>query len=219
MGQQARYLDLLEEYEMKIVHRPGSSHQNSVALSHRPCERAREVVARLLSRDIACRQCRRTEMDKGGRTVRVMTRGQQWATAKLEEKKKVISKREMDLSPGAIRDAPRAEGYLQTIMDLLDTGDENPPWSAVEGADLNVQQLYSQWEALQLLDGVLYRNFLGTDRQVRWRQLLIPRWIRAPLLQHLHVGTTAIHMGVKNTGQGDEDGLLEGLEGRRGTVL
>ena len=36
VGQQARYLDLLGEYDMKIVHRPGASHQNCDALSRRP---------------------------------------------------------------------------------------------------------------------------------------------------------------------------------------
>ena len=42
-----------------------------------------------------------------------------------------------DLSPEAVRD----EVYLRTIMDLLDMGTEKPPWTTVEGADLEVQQL------------------------------------------------------------------------------
>ena len=67
-------------------------------------------------------------------------------------------------------------------MDLLDAGAEKPPWSTVEEADPVVQQLYAQWEALQLQDGILYRNFLGTEGQVRWRQLLVPHSLRAPLL-------------------------------------
>ena len=64
-----------------------------------------------------------------------------------------------DLSPDAIREAQRTEVYLRTIMDLLDKGTEKPPWATVEGADLEVQQLYAQWEALQLQDGILYMNF------------------------------------------------------------
>ena len=65
VGQQARYLDLLGEYDMEIVHRPGASHQNGDALSRCPCERTEE--------DTACRQCRRTGMEKESRAVRVMT--------------------------------------------------------------------------------------------------------------------------------------------------
>ena len=36
MGQQARWLDLIGEYQFKIIHRPGSQHRNSDALSRRP---------------------------------------------------------------------------------------------------------------------------------------------------------------------------------------
>ena len=37
---------------------------------------------------------------------------------------------------------------MRTIVDLLNAGTEKPPWAIVEGVDLEVQQLYTQWEAL-----------------------------------------------------------------------
>ena len=40
---------------------------------------------------------------------------------------------------------------------------------------------------------------MGTDGQVRWRQLLVPRSLRAPLLQQLHAGPTAGHLRVIKT--------------------
>ena len=64
----------------------------------------------------------------------------------------------MDLSPDTIREAQRAEIYLRTIMDLLDAGTEKPPQATVEEADLEVQQLYAQCEALHIQNGILYRN-------------------------------------------------------------
>ena len=73
---------------------------------------------------------------------------------------------------------------------------------------------------LQLRDGILYSNFLGTDGQVHWKQLLVPRSLiaslRAFLLQHLHGRP---HGCQEDAGQGDEDGLLEGKESRRGDIL
>lgn len=39
IGQQARWLDLLSEFNFVIQHRPGESHRNSDALSRRPCEK------------------------------------------------------------------------------------------------------------------------------------------------------------------------------------
>ena len=37
-----------------------------------------------------------------------------------------------------------SEVYLRTIMDLLDAGAEKPPWSTVEGAEPEIQELYAQ---------------------------------------------------------------------------
>jgi len=38
VGQSARYLDKLAEYDFELQHRPGAQHQNADALSRRPCE-------------------------------------------------------------------------------------------------------------------------------------------------------------------------------------
>ena len=56
VGQQARYMDLLGEFDMEIVHRPGESHQNSDALSRYPSVREEE--------ETACRQCRQAGREK-----------------------------------------------------------------------------------------------------------------------------------------------------------
>ena len=136
---------------------------------------------------------------KESRAVRVMTRRQLSATAYEGENTKRHPGCEIDLSPEAIREAQSGEVRLLTILDLLDAASEKPPWSTVEGADLEVLQLYAQWETLQLRDGILYRNFLDTDGQVRWKQLLVPRSLGALLLQYLHAEPTVGHMGVKKT--------------------
>ena len=201
VGKQARYLDLLGDYDMEIIHREGASHQNSDALSRRPCEREEEKVA--------CRQCRRIGREKGNRAVRVMTRRQLSTTAKPEKNAKRIAGCEIDFSPEAMREAQRVKVCLKTIFDLLDAGLEKPPWSTVEGADLEIQQ----WETLHLQDVILYRNFLGTDGQVHWKQLLVPRSLRATLLQHLHAGPKQAIWASRNTGQGDENGLLAEMKG------
>ena len=39
VGQSARYLDKLAEYDFQLIYRPGDQHRNADALSRRPCER------------------------------------------------------------------------------------------------------------------------------------------------------------------------------------
>ena len=105
----------------------------------------------------------------------------------------------MDFSPTALRAAQRSDDCLKTILELLDVGSDKSSWSTVEGADPEAQQIYAQWEVFQLEDGILYRNFLNIDGEVRWKQLLVPRSLRAALLHHLHAGPAAGHMGVRKT--------------------
>ena len=105
VGQQARYLDLLGKYDMEIVHRPGSSHQNGGALSRRPFERMEE--------ETACRQCRRTGREKESRARHVMTRRQLSATAKQEEYTKRLPGCEIELSPETIREAQRVRSACE----------------------------------------------------------------------------------------------------------
>jgi len=45
IGQQARWLEVMEEFDFVIEHRPGSKHKNADALSRRPC-RSRNCVCR-----------------------------------------------------------------------------------------------------------------------------------------------------------------------------
>ena len=92
-----------------------------------------------------------------------MTRRQRAATAELEGETQWNSGCGIDFSPDGIRKAQRNEACLRTIMDLLEAITEKRPWFIVEGADLEVQQLYEQWGALQFHDGVLYRNLLAVD--------------------------------------------------------
>ena len=84
-------------------------------------------------------------------------------------------------------------------MNLFDAGAENPPWSAVEGAESGGATVVRSMGGIAAAGWHPVPKFPGTEDQVRWRQLLVPSSLRAPLLQHLHVGLTAAHMGVKET--------------------
>ena len=115
----------------------------------------------------------------------------------------------MDLSPDAIREVQRAEIYLRTIMDILDARTRKPPWTTVEGADLEVQQLYAQLEAVA--GWHLVQEFYG-NRQ--------PSALEAAAGSAFSEGATASapacgaygrsHGSQRDTGPGDEDDLLEG---------
>jgi len=71
MGQQARWCEILEEFDFQIVHRPGVKHGNAYALSRRPC-----------------RQCGKNEEEEARSEIRVIEfqeiiRGTRWMRQEL----------------------------------------------------------------------------------------------------------------------------------------
>ena len=148
--------------------------------------------------------------------MRVMTRSQLSATAKQNKNTKRLSGCEIDLSSEAIREVQSGEVCLRNILDLLDAGS---PWFTVEGADLKVQQLYAQWETY-IYGMASCTGIFG----YQW-----PTTLEAIVGFTLSKSTSASassrgaygrpHGRQEDAGQGDADGLLEGMEGRRGDVL
>src|SRR5664279_5345640 len=41
IGQQARWLEMMEEFQFEIIHRPGRQHGNADAMSRKPCDKPR----------------------------------------------------------------------------------------------------------------------------------------------------------------------------------
>ena len=59
IGQQARWLEIMEEFDFQVEHRPGTKHGNADAVSRRPCH----------VKSCACRQSEDTRDDNGSQTV------------------------------------------------------------------------------------------------------------------------------------------------------
>ena len=196
---------------MEIVHRSGASHQNSDAQSCRPCEREME--------EIACRQSRRTGRKKGGRTVRVMTRHQLSATAKLEERQNGFPSAKWIYRQ---TQSEKLKGLKYTCGSSLiywtqePKSRHGPQWRErtwrYNSCTLNGSITAKEWH--------LVHEFYGNRR---------PNALEAAAGSAFSKGAAAAapacgaydrsHGSQKDTGPGDEDGLLEGLKVRRGAVL
>ena len=111
VGQQARWLDLLAEYDFTPVHRAGAQHRNADALSRRPCEREAQADR--------CKQCRRSDpedlyspideeevdIDKG-----------MWASKMLE---KINAAKALSLEGGQWRTLEEAEVQQLSVKRLI----------------------------------------------------------------------------------------------------
>ena len=189
IGQQARFLDLIAEYDFTVVYRPGSRRANANALSRiRPCER---------DNGEPCKQCNKRVT--GRHTVNTVT-----TRARAKQLHEIIEY-PVDPRGGPVSDSGKvacpspkrrrgrkkygpAVSLSRTAPAALDAGvlqwspafskaeqladsdigpalgwiedGRRPPWKEVSHTSPGLKCLWQQYESLVVTNGVLYRVFL-----------------------------------------------------------
>lgn len=209
VGQQARYLDLLAEYNFSIVHRSGSQHGNVDALSRRPCDRDASKP---------CGQCRthtveitdddtlddRNEpssssqwaVDAEGIDIACRA-AQELSGRKAEADNPLVPN--TALSREAIVEEQNKDATLSKIKGWIETPDCTPGLAEIVILDPEVQHLYAQKDSLELRNGILYRRFERADGTTLYYQLIVPRSLRTIVLDNVHSDVMSGHFGVQKT--------------------
>ncbi|UYV66258.1 K02A2.6-like [Cordylochernes scorpioides] len=169
-GQLARWIQRLQEYQVKIQHRPGKRHQNADALSRRPCVPQ-------------CGHCARVEDKYGVRQVTV------------QESDEV---EEQHWTGQALRKAQREDRDLLPMINWKES-DEKPSWEDVAPYSPKTKSLWSLWNSLTLRDGVLYRKWESDDGKHESWKLVLPRSHVPLALQEMHSSPTGGHFGIRKT--------------------
>ena len=171
VGQQARWLEQMEEYTFDIEHRPGKKHANADAMSRRPC-----------------RQCTVDQETAMGSYMCNRVTGDTLASG-IDEY----------LEPAKLKGEYAEDPKLAIFHALFSSNEERVPWEEVVGLDKNTKHLWQQWDRMSMVDGVLYRRWVSVDGlQKRW-QLVPPRSVQPKLLKLAHTGMTGGHLGIKRT--------------------
>jgi transposase InsO family protein len=102
------------------------------------------------------------------------------------------------LSKESLRAEQQRDQDLSQVMDWKTAG-ERPTWSAVTGQSVVVKNLWTQWESLELSDGVLYRRFEDVQRNTSHLQLIVPRKLQEAFVRQCHEGMTGGHLGRYKT--------------------
>ena len=171
VGQQARWLEQMEEYTFDIEHRPGKKHANADAMSRRPC-----------------RQCTVDQETAVGSYMcnRVVESGPGDGTDEY-------------LDPAQMKEDYASDPKLATFHALFSASESQVPWDEVVGLDRDTKGMWLQWDRLCIVDGVLYRRWVTVDGlQKRW-QLVPPKSVQPRLLKLAHTGMTGGHLVIKRT--------------------
>ena len=169
-GQVARWLELLEEYDFEVQHRPGSQHCNADAMSRIPEHSQVNATA------ASC-------VIYPSRTHDEAASEDQWPFRRSSQQ---------------LRQAQTADENIKAVMEWLVSG-VRPAFSDVRGASLETRSLWAQWNTLVVKDGILYRRVEAANGDSSHDQLVIPHGIREDILRSLHNDPSAGHLGHRRT--------------------
>jgi len=88
---------------------------------------------------------------------------------------------------------------ISVILLMKKMAGSQPSWNEVGALGSCSKELWAQWDRLEVIDGVLYRQFMPLDGRPRKKQLIVPKVRRDEFMRMSHEGQTGGHMGRRRT--------------------
>lgn len=211
VGQNARWLEQLEEYSFVVQHRRGASHSNADALSRHPCINRPSCTACHPRRTIFAivdftgeTQHRINSVEVGtadqSSSVPTSTRPNQ-SDESLEPSTNVqlSGNDSVGWSSDEIAAAQRNDSNIRPIIELLAAHEVKPDWKFVEMQSAEVKSLWTEWPRLSMKNGILCRRWTPLYGQIESWQIVLPRVYRKDFIRMTHTGMTGGHLGRAKT--------------------
>ncbi|PIK58380.1 Retrovirus-related Pol polyprotein from transposon [Apostichopus japonicus] len=190
----------------EIQHRPGKCHSNADGLSRRPCG---DDCSHCKRKEITEEEQSRNELFIPGQRKRakrpdVEVVDDEMADSKVAAISKVATN-DGDLpwlqewSKKDIRTEQMKDTETKSIIDWKEKESNRPGIDSISQENRELKNYWTQWDRLEIKDGVLYRRWESHDGNKVTYQLVTPRGMREQVIRHLHDKPTAGHMGVKRT--------------------
>ena len=213
IGQNARWLELLGEYDYIVKHRQGAVHGNADALSRHPClnkpsctachlESAICAAARTVSQvnetTAAGTDSKGEAADEASSSARSMANSEEQMVDEQQQSKGSAADY-LGWSLEELKAAQAADSDTGVIIKLLMSAAGKPDWKEVELYSSEVKSLWNEWGRLSLRDGVLCRRWTpicGTGD--KW-QIVLPKVYRSDFVKLVHTGMTGGHLGRSKT--------------------
>ena len=100
--------------------------------------------------------------------------------------------------PGEMRASQLQDPTIGPILTAKES-DERPPHDKEKSGNIERRRLLQLWDQLLVRDGILYRQFIGTNGAPNHLQLILPLALRENVLKELHEGAVGGHLGEEKT--------------------
>jgi len=175
IGQNARWLEQLGEYDFLVKHRSGKSHGNADAISRHPCLRKPSCSACHPPAKVRC------------------------TTSEVPDQPTVSSDPLSRWSNEEIAAAQQTDKDIGAIIAFIKVDKKRPEWSEVERHSSELKALWQEWERLEIRGGVFKRRWTATDGSSDSWQIVLPRAYRQEFIKLSHTGMTGGHLGRSKT--------------------
>jgi hypothetical protein len=224
VGQQARYLDFVSQFDFEIIHRPGTTHGNCDSLSRRPegyafpdCGRDTDGeeaecnilhTIRVVTENSAAEEMEVFYEDlflNYDNNVDLPTNEEVPTDCDVGETDRIeaqhfITDADADvLSAENIAKKQNEDPDLSFIIDCKKRGLSPPSATELAAQSEEVGVICAQWESLVLTDGMLYRLFEDLRKNNVILQVIVPRCLRKLYVRQCHTGMTGGHQGIRKT--------------------
>jgi len=174
IGQEARWLEKLEEYDYTLVYRAGKQHSNADAMSRRPCRKA------------CCRE-ESSQQTKPEHPDIIQNR----RISTEQEAPKIWTRQE-------ITAAQKQDVHLKMIYDQLDKNMNKPSREDIALESAETKTYWNQWSVLALRSQMLCRKFTDATGK-SWWQVILPHVYRKEFIQAIHGKGMCEHLGMTRT--------------------
>ena len=177
IGQNARWLELLGEYDFVVQHRPGTKHSNADSISRRPCLNRPSCTACHPGLDV--HSCMAVEVEPPN-----------FFGEPADHSTSLFA---------GMADAQKADRDIGFVRTLLENRSDKPSWKDVELRSSEVKALWYEWERLAIRKDLLCRKWISADGlHLRW-QVVVPFAFRPEIVRLAHAGITGGHLGRTKT--------------------
>lgn len=203
-GQVARWLQFLETYNLKVTHRPGYQHRNADALSRNPCKPCkRQEENNQTSDDSSDERMHPTDSDDDASPIRNSTESKvSRAITRQHLQSTGFKENQLTLlgwSLEEIRVQQLADPNICLLLSKLEESCTRSAWEEVYSGSSHLKTLWTQWNRLRILGGVLYRTWEKEDVDDQCIQLIVPAAKRLDLLKYMHDLPSSGHLGIDKT--------------------
>jgi predicted aspartyl protease len=203
-GQLARWLEVLQQFDFRIVHRAGRSHGNADGMSRIPCKQCKRESPECGSSGV-----QQETLECGTSEVKIQTNDTEEVEVSQEpitNLKKFVPAHQVNLIAATpqldaktIRQEQLKDESMANILQMKDRKEERPLWDTMADQSAALKTYWSQWDMLAVQDGVLKKRWeSGDGRTFKWLTVL-PRGLRAFVLKQLHENNMAGHFGGQKT--------------------